>query len=96
MYLNINLFHCLFKCLPLWVFQGRPGADGARGMPGEPGAKVNNNVTCGFTSVLARTRQILCRYHRFIQANPKFSSQVKILRFQIAGSDARAENESSI
>lgn len=90
MYLNINLFHCLFKCLPLWVFQGRPGADGARGMPGEPGAKVNNNVTCGFTSVWA------CRYHRFIQANPKFSSQVKILRLEIAGSDARAENESSI
>lgn len=28
---------------PFGFLQGRPGADGARGMPGEPGAKVNNN-----------------------------------------------------
>lgn len=81
---------------PFGFLQGRPGADGARGMPGEPGAKVNNNDIWGFISVLEQARQILCRYHSFVQANPKFFSQVKILRFQIAGSDARAENESSI
>jgi len=76
--------------------QGRPGADGARGIPGEPGAKVNNNETGGFISVLVWARKILCRYHSFLQANPKFFFQLKILRFQIAGSDARAEIESSI
>lgn len=35
------------------------------------------------------------KYHS-LQANPRFYSQVKILRFQMAGSDARVENESSI
>lgn len=28
------------------VSQGRAGADGARGMPGEPGSKVPNAYSC--------------------------------------------------
>lgn len=42
--LNITIFTAFSTVFPFAFLQGRPGADGARGMPGEPGAKVNNET----------------------------------------------------
>ena len=41
-------FHSVLGDIPVaescsWHYQGRPGADGGRGMPGEPGAKVRSS-----------------------------------------------------
>lgn len=66
------VFIYMSNCFSATVSQGRAGADGARGMPGEPGSKVPHAITHPFmfiTHVTTYEEIAYCFHKALLRAN---------------------------